>query len=66
MGKPSVYGPVKSPTDSSVVKGNGSSIGSGKFKARYPHPPLGIGQSNGSAGKGGPKALTPGTTPTGS
>lgn len=38
----------------------------GKAKARYPHKPLGPGQSNGQQGKMKIRALTPGTTPTGS
>ena len=37
-----------------------------KARARYPNPPLGPGQSNGQAGKVKIRALTPGTSPTGS
>ena len=33
---------------------------SGKAKARFPHKPLGPGQSNGSAGKMKTRAYTPG------
>ena len=40
----------------------------GKAKARYPHTPLGVGQDNSAAGKmqKSMRAMTPGTTPTGS
>lgn len=38
----------------------------GKSKARYPSAPLGISQKNGEMGKIKTRALTPGTTPTGS
>lgn len=33
---------------------------SGKAKARYPHSPLGVNQSNGQAGKMKGRAFTPG------
>lgn len=66
--KPKVYDNVIPTTNSSVSgKAPGSVANSGgKAKARYPHTPLGIGQSNGQAGKAKVHALTPNTTPTGS
>jgi len=39
---------------------------SGKATARYPSQPLGISQKNGESGKCKTRALTPGTSPTGS
>jgi hypothetical protein len=39
---------------------------SSKAKARFPHKPLGTGQSNGQAGKAKVHALTPGSSPSGS
>jgi hypothetical protein len=47
---------------------NEMSKAGGKAKARYPHPPLGISQANSSAGKmqKSGRAMTPGTSPTGS
>lgn len=38
----------------------------GKAQARYPSKPLGTSQKNGEMGKCKTRALTPGTTPTGS
>ena len=56
---------VKVPPE--TVTGEMSSAG-GKAVARYPHKPLGIVPGGGSASAGGSfkRALTPGTTPTGS
>lgn len=39
---------------------------SGKAKARYPDPPLGVSQANSEAGKMKRPAYTPGTSPAGS
>jgi hypothetical protein len=68
MSKPKVYDNVIATTNSSVSgKAPGSVANSGsKAKMRFPHSPLGVGQSNGQAGKAKVHALTPGTTPTGS
>jgi hypothetical protein len=66
MSKPKVYDNVIPTSNSSVMDGNGNAKNSGKFKARYPHPPLGISQANGQAGKAKVHAMTPGTTPSGS
>jgi hypothetical protein len=60
MAKPGVYNPPIAQTNSSVQDGSGNSKNSGKFKARYPHPPLGVGQSNGEQGKMKRPAYTPG------
>ena len=63
---PAVYGPsyaVKVPPDTiQAERSNASS----KAKARFPSTPLGVGQSNGQAGKARVHALTPGTSPAGS
>lgn len=66
MSKPKVYDAPIATTNSSVQDGQGNAKNSGKFKARYPHPPLGVSQANGQAGKAKVHAMTPGTTPTGS
>lgn len=66
MGKPKVYDNVIPTTDSSVQSGQGNAKNGGKFKARYPHPPLGVGQKNGEQGRLGEGAMTPGTNPPGS
>lgn len=52
-------------TGSSIVDRELSKA-SGKAKARYPDPPLGISQKNSTSGKMQRPALTPGTTPAGS
>jgi hypothetical protein len=62
----SPYGPgmdVKSPPD--TIRNEQSKAGS-KAKARYPSGIIAINQSAGGPGRGGKRALTPGTTPTGS
>lgn len=62
----SPYGPgmtVKSPPD--TINSELSKAGS-KAKARYPHTPLGPGQSMSKGGAVKHRALTPGTTPSGS
>jgi len=66
MAKPSVYGPPIAQTNSSVQHGNGNSKNSGKAKARYPDTPKMPNQSKGVAAGIKHRALTPGTTPTGS
>jgi hypothetical protein len=60
MSKPRVYAPPIEQTNSSVMDGNGNAKNGGKFKARYPHTPLGVGTSNPSTGKGFRPAKTPG------
>lgn len=67
MSKPKIYENVLPTTNNSVSgKAPGSvANGAGKAKARYPHAPL----SPSTTGGGGSikhRALTPGTTPTGS
>lgn len=60
------YGPgmtVKVPPE--TISAELSQAGS-KAKARYPHTPLGPGQSMSKGGAVKHRALTPGTTPTGS
>jgi hypothetical protein len=62
----SPYGPgmpVKLPPETISSQ---TSKASGKAKARYPHSPLGTSQANSTAGKAQKRALTPGTSPTGS
>lgn len=63
----SPYGPGMSiDTPPNTMTQELSKAGS-KAKARYPHTPMGISQASGSAGKGPTRrALTPGTSPTGS
>lgn len=67
MAKPSIYNNVKPETNSSVSgKAPGSvANGAGKAKARYPHAPLSP-STKGGGGAMKHRALTPGTTPTGS
>lgn len=69
MGVPKVYQPGKPEEmhvgDDATVKAMKSKA-SGKAKANYTYPPLGVGQDNGQAGKMKVRALTPGTTPSGS
>ncbi len=64
---PGVYGasgiPIKSPPDTIE---NEARLASGKAKARYPNDPLGTSTKNGSSGKMKVRALTPGTSPSGS
>lgn len=63
---PAAYGPgmdFKSPPE--TISNERAKAGS-KATARYPSKPLGPGQSNGTAGKAKVRALTPGTSPTGS
>lgn len=48
------------------IVNSANSKASGKAKARFPHTPLGPGQSNGEAGKMKRPAYTPGTSPAGS
>ena len=55
--------PVKVPPETISKE---MSQASGKARARYPHTPLGPGQSNGEAGKMKRPAYTPDTTPAGS
>ena len=56
--------PVKVPPE--TINGEMSQAGS-KAKARYPHKPFGVTPGGGAGGTGSFKrAMTPGTTPTGS
>lgn len=66
MSKPKIYAPPIPTTNASVQDGEGNAKNAGKFKARYPHPPLGPSQKNGEQGRLGMGAMTPGTTPAGS
>jgi hypothetical protein len=62
----SPYGPGLSiDTPPNTITKELSKAGS-KAKARYPHKPMGIGQSMGGNNGIKHRALTPGTTPTGS
>jgi hypothetical protein len=63
---PAAYGPGMSVTLPPETISKELSKASGKATARYPSTPLGPGQSNGTAGKAKNRALTPGTSPTGS
>jgi len=62
----SPYGPgmtVKSPPE--TIQNEMSKAGS-KAKARYPHSIISTNMTAGGPGKGGKRALTPDTSPTGS
>ena len=62
----SPYGPgmeVKSPPD--TIRNEMSKAGS-KAKARYPSGTATVNMTKGAPKGGGPRAMTPGTTPTGS
>lgn len=65
--KPKIYENSKPTTNSSVSgKAPGSvANGAGKAKARYPHAPLSP-YTTGAGGAIKHRAMTPGTTPTGS
>jgi hypothetical protein len=57
------FGAVVSPPDNIRAE---RAKASGKAKARYPDKPISVNQTTGGPGAGAKRALTPGTTPTGS
>ncbi len=63
---PAAYGPGMSTLVPPATITTDRSQASGKAKARYPNTPISNKTTNGSAGKAKIRAMTPGTSPTGS
>ncbi len=63
---PKAYGPAPSVLVPPETIQAETKQASGKARARYPSTPLGPGQTDSATGKPFRRALTPGTSPTGS